>query len=321
MSYGMKTNLGICFQNSYGTSQVGSIYWVGFNTEGFAVAKDQLVSEAMTGVFDEGINYEGQNSNDGKMDIEVNAIIFGVALKAIMGSPSSVNSGGIYTHTFKPRTSDFDIFAANQPVTVVKDLGDTGSMHLFYDEVASKLSLSVANGEFLKASMEFTGGKYSQSAALAASFTSAKNFTWDVASVGLGGSANGDIKELKLELDEQLENHWTLNNQKTPSRTKRSGRRTLSVGGTIIFDSQTEYQKFISQTEQNMTVYFRGPTQIQSGYFETLQMIVPLHRYTEFKPVAGDAGKLTVPFNGKGVYSVTSATALHFILVNTQAAY
>lgn len=321
MSYGMKTNVGISFQNSYGTLLTNSIYWVAFLSEGFAVNKEQLISEGMTGVFDEGISYEGENSNEGKLDFEVNAISLGVAFKAAMGSPSSVNSGSIYTHTFKPRTADFDQYAANIPCTIVKDLGDPGSAHQFYDMVSSKLSLSVANGEFLKGSVEFMGGKYSQVVAPPASFTAAKNFTWDVASIALSASANGDLQELSLELDESLENRWTLNNTKTPSRTKRSGRRTLAVDGTIIFDNQTEYQKFIAQSEQNLTVYFKGPTSIQSGYFETLQMIIPLFRYTEFKPVAGDAGKITVGFSGKGVYSTTSATALHFILVNTQAAY
>lgn len=321
MSYGMKTNLGIAFQNSYGTALTNSIYWIGMLSEGFAVAKEQIVSEGMTGVFDEGINYEGKNSNDGKVDVEVNAISFGVALKAMMGNPTSVNSGSIYTHTFKPRTADFDIYAAQIPCTIVKDLGDSGSAHQFYDECASKLSLSVANGEFLKSSMEFMGGKYTQVAAPAASFNTAKNFTWDVASISLAGTANGDLQDLKLELDEALENKWTLNATKTPSRTKRSGRRTLSVGGTIVFDTQSEYQQFISQAERNLTVYFKGPTQIQSGYYETLQLIVPLFRYTEFKPVAGDPGKITVGFSAKGVYSPSSATALHFILVNTQAAF
>lgn len=321
MSYGMKTNVGICFQNSYGTSLTQSVYWVPMLSEGFAVTKEPLISQAMTGVYDEGTHYEGVNANDGKLSVEAHPIIFGVMLKAQMGAPSSVQSGSIYTHTFKPRTSEFDIYAAAQPVTIVKDLGDSGSAHLFYDEVASKLSLSLAAGEFLKCDMEFMGGKYSQIAAPSASFIAAKGWTWNVASISIGGSANGDLKDLKLELDEGLENHYTLNNARTPSRTKRQSRRTLSIGGTLVFDTQSEYQQFVSQAERNLTVNLKGTVEVQSGYTEDLRIIVPLLRYVEFKPVAGDAGKIVVPFNGKGVYSVTSATALHFILVNTQAAF
>ena len=321
MSYGMKTNIGVSFQNSYGTALASSIYWIPFLSEGFAVGKEQIVSEGMTGVFDEGINYEGLNANEGALEVEANPIALGVLFKAMFGAPTTVTSAAYFTHTFKPRTSDFDAYCAQIPVTITKDLGDAGSAHRYYDMAASKLSLSVANGELLKASVEFMGGKYSQVAAPAASYPSGKGWTWDVASVSLAGTANGDVSELNIELDEALENKHTLNATKTPSRTKRSGRRTLSVGGTMIFDNQTEYQQFISQTERNLTVHLQGNVAVQSGYYDSLTLIVPLLRYTEFKPVAGGAEKLEVGFTGKGVYSTTSATALHLILANTQAAY
>lgn len=321
MSYGMKTNVGISFQNSYGTPLANSIYWVPFLSEGFAVSKEQIIEENMKGIFDEGINYEGINANEGALEVEAHPITIGALFKSMFGSPTTVTSGSLYTHTFKPTTADFDNFSAKIPVTITKDLGDTGSAHRFYDMNASKLSLSVANGELLKASIEFMGGKYSQVVAPAASYPTGKGWTWDVASVSLSGTANVDVAELNVEMDDALENKYTLNNTKTPSRTKRSGRRTLSVGGTLIFDTQTEYQQFISQSERNLTVHMKGLANITSGYDEGLTLIVPLLRYTEFKPVAGGAEKLEVGFTGKGVYSTTSATALHIILVNSQAAY
>lgn len=321
MSYGMKTNIGMSFQNSFGTPLVNSIYWIPFLSEGFAVNKEQIVSENMTGVYDEGVNYEGTNANDGPLEVEAHPISIGALFKAMFGNPTTVTSGTYYTHTFKPTTSDFDDFSAKIPVTITKHLGDSGSAHRFYDMNASKLSLSVANGELLKASIEFMGGKYSQVAAPAATYPTGKGWTWDVASVSVAGAANADIAELNLELDDALENKYTLNNTKTPSRTKRSARRTLSVGGTIIFDTQAEYQQFISQSERNLTVHMKGLANVNSGYDEGLTIIVPLLRYTEFKPVAGGAEKIEVGFTGKGVYSPTSATAIHFILANTQAAY
>lgn len=321
MSYGMKTNVGISFQNSYGTALATSIYWVPFLSEGFAISKEPLVSENMTGVFDEGATYEGINAVEGTLEVEAHPIVLGAMLKALMGNPVTVTSGAYFTHTFKPRTADFDDFAAGVPLTISKVLGDAGSSHRFSDMVASKLSLSVANGELLKASMDFMGGKYAQIVAPAASYPAGKSFTWDVASVSLGAIANADIAEFNMELDESLENKYTLNATKTPSRTKRSGRRTLSVGGTLIFDTQTEYQKFLDQSERNLTVNLAGLANVQSGYNELLTITVPLFRYVEFKPVAGGAEKIEVGFSGKGVYSTTSATMLQITLANTQAAY
>lgn len=321
MSYGMKTNVGLCFQNSFGTLLTNSVYWIPYLSEEFAVTKEALVSENMTGIFDEGPTYEGMNAVSAKLEMEAHPITMGVFLKAMFGPAAVVTSAAYYSHTFKPRTADFDIYAANNPCTIVKDLGEGGSAHLFSDVVASKLSLSVANGELFKLSVEMMGGKYSQVVAPSATYPTGKNWTWDVASVSLAGTANGDLSELNLEIDDSLENKYTLNNTKTPSRTKRSGKRTMSVGGTLIFDNQTEYQQFLAQSERNLTVNLKGTTVVQSGYYDNLQIIVPLFRYTEFKPVAGGAGKLEVGFSGKGVYSVSSANMLQITLSNTQASY
>lgn len=320
--YGMKTHIGFSFQNSYGTALTNSTYWIPYLSEGFSIAKEPLVAENMNGVFDEGATYEGLNSVEATLEVEAHPVSLGALLKAAFGSPASVRSGDIYAHTFKPRASDFDVYAANIPLTVSKySDGDTGSSHRFYDMVASKISLSVANGELLKASVDLMGGKYKQVAAPSASYPTGKGFTWDVASVSVAGAANADIAELNIEVDEALENKYTLNAAKTPSRTVRSGRRTVSIGGTLVFDNQTEYQQFLSQSERNLTVTLKGPTEIQSGYTDLLNIIVPLFRYTEFAPVAGGAEKIEVGFSAKGVYSTTSATAMQVTLTNTQPAY
>ena len=320
--YGMKTNVGISFQNSYGTPITNSTYWIPFLSEGFAVSKEPLVSENMTGVYDEGATYEGLNAVEATLEVEAHPISLGALFKAAFGVPASVQSGAIYAHTFKPRTTDFDAFAANVPLTITKyNAADTGSAHQFYDMVAGKISLSVANGELLKASMDLMGGKYRQVVAPTASYPTGKGFTWDVASAAVAGVANADITELNIDIDEAIENKYTLNATKTPSRTVRSGRRTVSIGGTLVFDNQTEYQQFLAQSERDLTITLVGPTQIQSGYYDTLKIIVPLFRYTEFAPVAGGAEKVEVGFSAKGIYSVTSATAVQFILTNTQPAY
>lgn len=321
MSYGMKTDVGLSFQNSYGTSLVNSIYWLSFLSEDFAVSKEQIISEGMRGIFDEGAHYEGMNSVDATLEVEAHPISLGAMMRAAFGNPTSVQSGGIFAHTFKPRTADFDLSAAGIPCTIVKQLGDAGSAHHFSDMVASKFGLSIANGELLKASIGFLGGKYAQSAAVAASYPTGKHWTFDVASVTLATSAQGGVVDLNLEIDESLENRHTVGTQKTPSRTVRSGFRTLSIDGTLIFDNQNEYQRFLDQSERELIVNLKGTTEIQSGYFETLTIRAPLFRYAEIKPVAGGPGKIEASFSSKGVYSVSSATALQITLVNTQAAY
>lgn len=322
MSYGTKTFLGINFQNSYGTLLTNSIYWLPFLSESLTIKKEQLTSEGMRGVFDDGQNYDGMNSIEGELVVESHPISIGVLLKAALGAPTTVTSTGVYTHTFKPRTADFDNYAANIPLNIVKNLGDVGSAHQYYDMVGNKLSFSIANGEFLKTSIGFMGGKYSQVAAPAATLPTGDSlFTWNVASMSIAGAANADIKELSVEIDESLENIHTVNGSKYPSRTKRSGFRTVSISGTILFDTQSEYQEFLSQTERSFVMTMKTANQVQSGYYEEFTIKAPLMRYTDFPLNAGGPGKIEVGFTSKGSYSTTSATALEFVLVNTKAAY
>lgn len=321
-AYGNNANLGVSFQNSFGTALTNSIYWASFLSEEFAVAKEQLISEGMRGVFYEGDHYEGVNSIDGTLEVEANPITIGALLKAAMGGPTSVTSNSMYTHTFKPRvSSDWGEFAANQPVTIVKQLSEGGSAHHYYDMVCSKFGLSISNGEFLKASFGFMGGKYTQSAAVAASYPAGKNWTWDVASITLATSAQGELNELSIEVDEALENKYVLGTAKTPGYTVRSGPRTVSINGTLIFANQNEYQKFLDQSERELIVNLLGTTQIASGYYATMKIQVPLFRYAEFKPTVGGPGLVEVGFSAKGVYSTSSAMALQITLTNTQAAY
>lgn len=323
MSYGMKTNLAVSFQNSFGTALANSLYWTPFLSEGFAVTKEQLINENMSGVFDEGAHYEGVNAVDGTLECNAHPVILGVLFKAAFGAPTTTQaaSASVYSHLFKPRTADFDVYAASIPVTVTKDLGDGGSAHQYYDMVASKVSFGIANGEFLKTTVEFMGGKYSQVAAPAATYPTGKSWTWDVTSISVGGTANSGLSEINIEVDEALENKYTLGTQKTPTRTVRSGRRTVSIDGTLIFDNQTEYQKFIDQSERELIINLKGGTDISSGYQDTLLIKCPLFRYAEFSPVAGGPEKIEIGFSAKGVYSTTSATAIQITLTNTQAAY
>jgi len=323
MSYGLDSQLSITFQNSWGTALTNSRYGIPFTGEGFAVAKETIMAENMTGRYDEGQMYEGINTNEGSIDCEVNPIALGAMLKAMFGSPTTASSGtGMKNHVFKPPTTDFDIYAAKVPCTIYKNLADGGSAHLYYDMVANKFSLSISNGELLKANVEFIGGKYSQIGSMSVANPSNLGFTWDVASVTFGGSAQLGIRDLNIAIEEGLEvKHFVAAGVKTPGRIKRSGSRSVTIGGTIVFDNQNEYQQFLSQSERELVLFLQGPTLIQSGYYDMLKIQIPGMRYSEFKPVAGGPEEVEVGFSAKGVYNVNSATAIQITLTNTQPSY
>ena len=322
-TYGQKANVGICFQDSYGTSNVDSMHWMQFVSEDITLKKEPLKSQNMRGIFEEGDAYEGINTVEGSMEMEAHPISIGVLLTAAFGEPVSVASDAIYKHTWKPSTTDFDEFSAGIPFTLYKYLNDTGSAFLYYDLCGSSIELMVANGEFLKSTLSVTGGNFTQVADIAASYPGGKRWTWDVGSVSFGGTGQTGLMELSVTVDDGVEPFHTINASrgKFPSRVKHGGWRTIEVSGTMKFDNQTEMQEFLAWTERELIASFVGPTEIQSGYYEVLEIVLPAMQYTDYPPSAAGPGLMEVGFTANGNYDVGSATAFEISLINTLAAY
>jgi len=77
----------------------------------------------------------------------------------------------------------------------------------------------------------------------------------------------------------------------------------------------------VCSSDLELIATFTGETQIQSGYYDTIEVKLPKLRYGELKPAAGGAGEMEISFTGAAKYSVSSATSMQILLVNTQAAY
>lgn len=314
MPYGQDADIGISFQNSFGTPLQDSIYWIPMLSEDVGVMKPPLISQSMRGIFEEGDHYQGPNTNEGSISTEINPITIGALFQAAMGAPATSGTGP-YTHIFKPATDDWDEVSAYPPITLTYNMADAGSSSLFSDMNIAAMELNIANTEFLTANFTFVGGSFSQIADVAASYPVDKEFTWDGTSMSVAGTAIEDILQLNVKLDSAIVPKHTLNNSLTPSRLKRSGFRTLSVAGTLLFSNQDEYQEFLSQSERNLTVTF------VNSAADKIELIVPLMRYTEFKPKSDGPGEVEISFSGKGVWSATSATVFQVTLTNDQAAY
>lgn len=321
MPYGQNADLGIIFQDSWDNAgSVNSAHFLPILNESVGKNIPGLISESMRGVFEEGDTYEGPHTNEGDIEIEASATPLGVLLSCVLEETANVNSASLYTRTFKPRSSDWDSVSAGRPFTIYKYL-ETGSAMLFTNMNGSQLEFSVTNGELFKAKMSVVGGGFQQIGNTTASYPDDTIFTWDTVSVSFGGAAEADIENLTLTYDEAIEAKHTLNNQKTPSQTKHTGFRTLSIEGTIKFNDQDEYQEFLNQTERQLLLHFEGATEVQSGYPETLTIDVPKMRYDDFKPTASGPGEMTVGFTARGKYSVDSATLLEITHQSGQATY
>lgn len=322
MGYGLNAKVGIAFQNSFGTAaSLSSLHWIPFLSESVGRNLPPLRSENMRGIFDQGDRSSGPASVDGEIEFEAQAVPLGALLKSVLGNVTTVQSSSIYTHTFKPRTTDHQPSCAEQPVTYYKDLDTSDNPQVFYDLAGTMLEINLNNGEFLKAKVGFVGGQRTTQSSVGYTLDSGKRWTWDVASLQLGGAANGELTALTITVDNGLEAMHTMNNSKSPSRIKRQNARSVSIGGTIKFDDHTELDNFIAETQQAMIVHVRNATEIQSGYPEQMTITLPAVIYDEFKPAGDGPGQLEVQFTGTAEYHVGSATAIAISLINSHAAY
>jgi len=322
MSYGEDVQIALNIQNSFGELQVGSLFFIPFLSENISLKKEPIVRQGLRGVYDDGEVSEGMNTIDGDLEVEAHPILLGVMLKAALGQPTTSAVGSVFSHLFTPRQDDFDQFSSNFPLTVTKNTADGGSAQIFYNMVVSNLELNIAGGELQKAKISLMGGDWTQQAAPAASYLTEVDWTWDVSSIQVGGSNLVGLKDLSFKIDIPNDSSFTLGQgDKFPSHTKRSGFRVVTVDGTLIFDNQTEFQKFINQSDEELIFTLTGETEVGSGYYDVLEIKVPKFRYLEHPIEAGGPGQIEVGVSAKAVYSTSSNTAIQITLQNTQSSY
>ena len=318
--YGQLTDIAVSFQNSYGTPLTNSQYFIPFGDESLALKKEDIVSQNKRGIFDEGASYEGKNMVEGDIGMDAQPIPLGVFLKAMFGNPTTTLVDSVYQHVYNPDTADFDINCAKIPVTVEKHF-NVGSAQQFSDLNMTNLEFSLANGELFQVKGSFVGGKYTRTAAAAASYPEGARWAFHTSSMALGGSAVDRFLDVTLTIDDSLEAQHTLNGSKYPSRIKRTGFRTVTLAGTLKFEDYTEMESFLNYTEQAFRMTLTGPTQIASGYNDTFDVQLPALLITEFEPTAGGEGPIEASFTAKGKYHVGSGNSGRFTLTNTQPAY
>jgi hypothetical protein len=95
----------------------------------------------------------------------------------------------------------------------------------------------------------------------------------------------------------------------------------VRVNGSVRFSDQTEYDKFLAQTTQELKLTMTGTVPIQSGYYDVLGFDIPAFKYLAYPVEFADASELEVSFEGKADYHVGSATSIAVTLVNTKAAF
>lgn len=329
MSYGAQTKFGFARQASVNSWVVdpGSYHGFAFVSEDIGQESDEVISQNLTGLFEEGAVYPGVTKINGTIEFEVTPRNLGMALAMVVNHvPTTVTSGSLQTRTFLPNTQDFSSSFCKAPISIYKQFSDANSAELFYDCQVGQLEFTVAQGALLKGRATVVGGTR-----LATGIGSldvrpvtadvGRLFPWNVTSISYGGAGVGNFSEITVTLNENIDALYTVNGTLAPFKFTRTSFREVSVNGTFFLTDRAFLNNFVTDTQARLIITcINTRTAVQSGYFNTFTIDIPQAKITAFKPGASGPGEVSVSATLRGVADPNSNYAIQFTHATTYAA-
>lgn len=327
MSYGAQIKFGIARQTAVGsgsgTTAAGSFHHFPLISEDVGLEKDEVLSENLTGRFEQGASYDGVNRVAGTIAFEPTPKSLGSVLTAVFGPAISATSGSLRTLSFLPSTSDYSAIAIQEPYTVYKQWVDASSAECYFDCQFGQIEFTFAQGQLLRAQATVSGGSRVATGigSLGLTLDTADlqlGLLWDSTSISYGGVAASQYSEITIALNENIEPLYTLNGTLSPYKFTRTGFREVTVNGTMYFADRAALNDFVIGATKRLLVSAQArKTQIQSGYYATLTIDVPALKISQFKPGVTGPGEVSVNFTGRGTLDTTSNYSMKVILINT----
>ncbi len=311
----MKGHVMLQFEATFGTSLTTSLEAVPITAANLVKTIEPLAEAGMYGRFAESPYHDGKHAFAGEITMEANPIAIGWFMRSVIGWTSVVSDTNTQTHVFKPRTSDFSDTAATDCLTIEQHY-DVGSAGVFNSMCGNTLGFNIANGELLSLTAGFIGAGFTRKQAATPTFPTAKPFKWDQMSGTFNGAAITDIQDLTVNVNNQLEARYTLQNTSVPRKIKRTGFQQIEVSGTITFQAHSYWQAYEAGAEYPLKMHFVGAQAPNA-----LTIDLPLLRFKSYEPVIAGPGVIEASFTAQAMYSTSSATALQITLVNTQQGY
>jgi hypothetical protein len=329
MSYGANAKFAIARQSNEGSyiSAVASFTPLAFLSHDIGLEMQEMISENLSGRFEEGPSYAGPSNIAGTIEMELTPKSLQAGLTAVLNhAPVTVSSDSLRTYTFTPNTAEFSSTLVKAPYSIYFQLADASSAEHWYDAQLGQIEFSIGQGAFLKGRLGVVGGRrratgigsldLNPNAADAAIL-----FPWNVASISYGGVGLSNMSELTISVNENIEQIYSLNGTLTPYKYARAGFREVTVNGTFFMTDRTFLNNFANETQARLQVtLINSRTAVQSGYFHTLVLDVPQLRITQFKPSPSGPGEVSVPITGRGKLDTSSNYSFQAILTTTGTA-
>jgi len=312
MAYGFNGFIGIGRETTWGSGVAVTNYFEALS-ENITVGIDRFDIKNIVGSLAEPDDCDGIRRVAGTISLPGHPETIGFFLNSMLyaGVTSTIEVGELFNHQFKTSTTDFHEDSPVQPYTFEINRDVTSSIR-YTGCVVSQLELSVTPNQELRVNATIIGRGSEQISATTPTFptSSAKPFTFDTASIQIGGSATTKIEALTVTLANALDGIPVLNNSFDIGKVRRNGFQTVMLSATLDFTSLIEYNEFINQSETDFKMSMTLPSSFQ------LTIDIPKLKYISFPLGIPGRERLTVDLEAKGYYNVSSATAIEINLTN-----
>lgn len=310
--------VGIAKEVTAGTPVAATDYFE-IMSENISLGIDRFpVRNAFAG-FHEPDDYAGARRIAGDIVMFGHPVSIGFALKAALNtiSGAAVLSGFLHQSRFISTKSEFADGVPSQPYTLEVHR-DVTSSHRYDFMVCNRLQLSLVPNQDLRVTMGWIGQSPSLIARSTPTFPGSPTdpFTFDTASVSIGGSASARLEAFNLTINNNINPILALNASNEIARMRRSGSQEVRISGTLDFVDVAEYNDFVNQTERR---FFVNLTRASSF---NLLIDAPRFVYTTFPVGIAGRDRLTIGFEGIArTHAASGNVAIDIGLTTTKSNY
>lgn len=236
----------------------------------------------------------GIQSVEGDLEIEACTRGVGIFWEAVMGSATStiIGAGPAYQHNFTLATSDpFPSYTIQKGIPLLN--GGAVQPHTFPGATCTRASISSDNGDVVKLRTSWHCREVLTATALATPSyitTGQELFNFFQGAITLGGvvvqptatalasggTSLSNVLDFSLDIDNKLDTkgHGYGSGGKM-SRRPALGYTEITGKLTAEFDAVTLRDLYLNNTAIPLTLTFTTPTLLQTGVFNTLQIVIP----------------------------------------------
>lgn len=309
MTYAFAGFVGIGLETTWGTPVAATDY-IEILSESMAITFDRYPTKNIVATYFEPETVTGLQRAEGDIVFHAHPGQIGHVLKGLFGQSSvTSNHANCQVNVFTPRTSDSSSLNPLPGYTLEINRDVTSSFR-YAGVQFTQAAISVAPNQDVR----FTVGAIAKAQDFidgsTATFPSTPihPFTFDTASLQLGGSGIDRIEALTVTFANNLEGLPTLNATNTITKVRRTGPLTVRVSGTVEFTDLSDFLNFQNETEQQLIAYF---TRADSF---SLKIDVPRTVFTALPVQLTGRDRVTADFEMEGRYHTGSAQSIEVTL-------